>query len=412
MTTRAPGGGSQSVRVPPAPGPVRLDRLAALVAPLSRVLQPKLYGVDRLREPMLLVGNHTLYGLLDVPFMIAELWTRRRIVVRGLGEHRHYAVPVWRELLESGGMVRGTRDNVRALMRERQNVLVFPGGAGEVLKHRGERYALKWKERVGFARLAIEAGYPIVPFAAVGVEEMFDVVLDDRTPGISQASRLMKRLVGMPLPPLGVGLGPMVPRPERLYFWFGEPIDTRPLRRGGDAAARALRDQTRTAVESGIRLLRVERDADPHRPLAARLLRPQTGADAAPGDSRELFVSAALSAWNVAGAGGAAPWLASDVVLDDPPGWPRAARWRGRNAVIERIDEVTAELRGRWAEVVRTSTAGDEVFVQLRLRTSEARGGVPVATFFALVTVRNGEMSRLRMFVDQAAVAQALAAGG
>lgn len=196
-----PGSVASDLRgVPPAPDPAQLDRLAALVAPLSRVLQPKLYGVDRLREPMLLVGNHTLYGLLDVPFLIAELWTRRRTVVRGLGDHRHYAIPVWREMLESGGMVRGTRDNVRALMREGENILVFPGGSEEVFKQRGERYTLKWKERVGFAKLAIEAGYPVVPFAAVGVEEMFDVVLDNRTPGISRASELTKRLVGMPLP--------------------------------------------------------------------------------------------------------------------------------------------------------------------------------------------------------------------
>lgn len=408
-----PGSVASDLRgVPPAPDPAQLDRLAALVAPLSRVLQPKLYGVDRLREPMLLVGNHTLYGLLDVPFLIAELWTRRRTVVRGLGDHRHYAIPVWREMLESGGMVRGTRDNVRALMRAGENILVFPGGSEEVFKQRGERYTLKWKERVGFAKLAIEAGYPVVPFAAVGVEEMFDVVLDNRTPGISRASELTKRLVGMPLPPLGVGLGPLVPRPERLYFWFGEPIDTGPLRGGGDTAVRALRDRTRTAVESGIRLLRAERDADPHRRLAARLLHRDAPADAARDDSRAPFVTAAVNAWNVAGAGGAAPWLASDVVLEDPPGWPRARCRRGRDAVVERIDEVTAELRGRWAEVLRMSAAGDEILVQLRLRASGSREGVPVATFFALVTVRHGEMARLRMFVDESEVARALTAGG
>ena len=65
-------------------------------------------------------GNHTRYGLLDVPFMMGELWTRRRIAVRALGEHAHYAIPVWRDLLTMGGMVRGTRENVRALMRDGQ----------------------------------------------------------------------------------------------------------------------------------------------------------------------------------------------------------------------------------------------------------------------------------------------------
>ncbi|HVP02574.1 MAG TPA: 1-acyl-sn-glycerol-3-phosphate acyltransferase [Solirubrobacteraceae bacterium] len=393
-------------RVPPAPSPAQLDRLATIIAPLSRVLQPKLYGVDRLEGPMLLVGNHTLYGLIDVPFLIAELWTRRRLVVRGLGEHGHYAIPVWRDLLESGGMVRGTRENVRVLMRERQNILVYPGGAGEVLKQRGERYTLKWKERIGFAALALEFGYPVVPLAAVGVENMFDVVADDRTPVLAQASRLMRRLVGMPLPPIGVGLGPLIPRPERLYFWFGDPIDPRSMSGSGEDAARALRDETRTALESGIRLLQAERQADPHRGLPRRLRREALHADAAPRDPHALFVRTALNAWNLAGAAGAAPWLARRVVLEDPPGWPGASTWLGRDAVVERLDEVTTGLGGHWAEVVGARSAGDEVLVELRLRSSGTAKSIPVATFFLLARVHAGQITRMRVFLDEASVVE------
>ena len=58
--------------------------------------------------------------------------------------------------ITAGGMVRGTRDNVRALMRSRQTILVFPGGAREVNKRRGQQYQLLWRERIGFARLALE----------------------------------------------------------------------------------------------------------------------------------------------------------------------------------------------------------------------------------------------------------------
>jgi hypothetical protein len=52
-------------------------------------------------------------------------------------------------------MVRGTRDNVRALMRDHQTILTFPGGSREVNKRRGQQYNLLWRERIGFARLAI-----------------------------------------------------------------------------------------------------------------------------------------------------------------------------------------------------------------------------------------------------------------
>ena len=267
---------STPTQIPDLPPEARLDRLVSLLEPFSRVTQPKLYGLDRLpADGSLLVGNHTIYGLLDVPFMVAEVWKRRRMVVRGLGEHAHYAVPIWRDLLTAGGMVRGTRDNVRALMRERQTILVFPGGAREVNKRRDQKYQLLWRERIGFARLAIEQGYPIVPVAAVGAEEMLDVLVDRSTPIYGQFAALYEKLMGFPTPPIVRGVGPTpIPRPERLYFWFGEPIDTGSLRGQCDdaAAARAVRDEVKRAILLGIQFLRDERDQDPDRGLLRRLI--------------------------------------------------------------------------------------------------------------------------------------------
>jgi 1-acyl-sn-glycerol-3-phosphate acyltransferase len=258
------------------PGEGQLDRLASILAPLSRINQPKVYGIENIpADGSVLVGNHTVIGLLDLPFMLAEIWKRRRLAVRSLGENAHYAIPVWRELLTSGGMVRGTRENVHALMNERQTILVFPGGAREVNKRRGEKYQLMWKERIGFARLAIEHGYPIVPFAAVGAEEMFEIVIDENNPAYAHFTDLVRQLTGWPLQPLVHGVGPtLLPHPERLYFWFGEAIDTTCYagRHEDDRAARVVRDEAKLAVESGIDFLLDERDSDPRRPLRRRLL--------------------------------------------------------------------------------------------------------------------------------------------
>ena len=86
--------------IPELPAERSIDRLVSLLEPISRVIQPQLYGVEHLpADGSLLVGNHTIYGLLDVPFMMAEIWKRRRLAIRGLGEHAHYAVPLWRDRL-------------------------------------------------------------------------------------------------------------------------------------------------------------------------------------------------------------------------------------------------------------------------------------------------------------------------
>lgn len=381
-----------------------MNRLVSVTSPLARITQPKVMGIERVPEKgAMLVGNHTLFGLIDVPFMMSELWSRRRIVVRGLGDHRHYALPVWRDLLEMSGMVRGTRENVHALMQEDQNVLVFPGGAGEVFKSRGEKYRLKWKERLGFARLAIEHQYSVVPFAAVGVEEMFDVVADKDTPVVSQVSSLMKRLVGVPLPPIVRGVGAtLLPRPERLYFWFGEPIDT--LRFAGraddDDAARALRDDVKAAVEGGIETLLAERERDPNRSLTARLQRVEEDLpELAASDPDAWFVVRAFEAWNTSGPEGAAAWMSRRVRLVDPPQWPDSDVWAGRSVAIERLAEVTEALGAGWAEVTDARTLDGTVLASFALREHE--NSTVVQEFHALVRVESEQIAEMRIFVDR-----------
>jgi len=127
---------------------------------------------------------------------------------------------------------------------------------------------------MGFARLAIEHGYPIVPCAAAGAEDMLDVIADVDTPVYGEFARLSKKVMGFPAPPVVRGIGLTgIPRPERLYFWFDEPIDTtRFAGQDDDTAARTLRDEVKRAVLAGIQFLRDERDQDPDRYLTNRLL--------------------------------------------------------------------------------------------------------------------------------------------
>jgi hypothetical protein len=74
------------------------------------------------------------------------------------------------------GGVDGTHVNAEFLMQHKQHILVYPGGQREFLKHSSiPSYELLWKERMGFAfaRLTIKYAYPIVPMAAVGVEDFW-----------------------------------------------------------------------------------------------------------------------------------------------------------------------------------------------------------------------------------------------
>nr|WP_239655156.1 lysophospholipid acyltransferase family protein [Mycobacterium riyadhense] len=268
---------ADTVSVPAAPTKEDVAAALRVMKPLRRVIKPKVYGIDNVpTERALLVGNHNTLGMVDAPLLAAELWERGRMV-RSLGDHAHFKIPGWREALTRMGVVEGTREIASELMRRGELVMVFPGGGREVNKRKNEQYKLVWKNRLGFARLAIQHGYPIVPFASVGAEHGIDIVLDNESLLMAPVQFLAEKVLGTPDgPPLvrGVGLTPL-PRPERQYYWFGEPIDTKEFRgqEADDNAARKVRERTAAAIEHGIELMLAAREADPNRSVVRRLLR-------------------------------------------------------------------------------------------------------------------------------------------
>lgn len=196
--------------------------------------------------------------------MWMHLWRERGIMLRALGDHAHFKIPVWRSLLSHFGVMDGTRENCARLMGAGEHLLVFPGGGREVSKRKGEKYKLIWKERLGFAHMAIDHGCRIVPFAAVGAEDMLDIVLDADELLAGPLGRVARRL-GVRSDvvfPLVRGRGPLpIPRAERLYFHFGDPITPPAASDDPHGAARTLRDQVKAAVQSGIdHLLGVQRE--------------------------------------------------------------------------------------------------------------------------------------------------------
>jgi len=245
----------------------------------NRVLRwyfaPEYLHMDRadVARPTLFVGNHSVFGVLDVLLFADGLYRSCGISLRLLADRNHFKFPVWRDLVALQGAVLGSRANCAALMRRGEHILVFPGGAREVFKHKGEAYRLIWKERYGFVQLAIAHGYTITPYATVGAEEAFDVLLDSsdymKTPlgrllkGTGIADRHLRG--GEEFPPVVRGLGlTVIPRPEKLYFSIGKPMDMTRYRGQSDdpAVLRRVRARVSRAVNQLIAELRERRACD------------------------------------------------------------------------------------------------------------------------------------------------------
>jgi len=200
---------------------------------VKRLFNPLVLGADNIpSRPCLFVGNHSLFaldGMVLGPVFVKELDR----FPRGMGDKFLFTNPRVADYVLKSGAVMGHPEVCSALMKDRQDLLVFPGGAHEAVKPASEIYELQWKERYGFVKLAAQHGYTIMPFGLVGPDEFYGHYMEGQDLPDSGLGRLLKRLGLLNddiradiLPPIPVGaLGTPFPKPQRCYLGFGEPIN-------------------------------------------------------------------------------------------------------------------------------------------------------------------------------------------
>ncbi len=265
--------------------PPAIESLQWMISPLRAYFAPKLFGLEHLHatKPALYVGNHSIYGLIDLSLFAAELYREKSIYLRGLADRAHFSIPGWGDTLTRLGVVAATRENCADLMLHGEHVLVLPGGNREVFRRKGEQYKLFWKNRTGFARMAIRYGYPIVPFAQVGADDAFDILVDAndimKSPlgAFLESTGIAKAFLrgGESILPISRGLGLTgIPRPERFYYSITEPIDT--ARYAGmeedDDIVYEIRDRVRDSIRDEIARLRDYRKRDRETSFVRRLI--------------------------------------------------------------------------------------------------------------------------------------------
>jgi 1-acyl-sn-glycerol-3-phosphate acyltransferase len=250
-----------------------METLADRIGPLVELYRPYIDGLDTLPRDgrFLLVGNHTQFGVETflIPYLVRRTIGTlvRPLTDRTMGRMRGPAADVF----AACGAVVGAPETARELMRHNEPILVFPGGSREITKFKGEENTLRWQGRSGFARVAVESNYPIVPVALVGGDDAYENLLtrDGRWGRLSQS--LIKKLSGRAdmVPPLMHGIGPtLIPRPQRMYLRFAAPIDTtKPARISAEKWVATVKEKTQDSLEQAIADLLEIRTGDPYREL-------------------------------------------------------------------------------------------------------------------------------------------------
>jgi 1-acyl-sn-glycerol-3-phosphate acyltransferase len=147
----------------------------------------------------------------------------------------------------------GTPENCVAMLRDGECVMVFPEGARGANKPFRKRYQLQ-RFGLGFMRLALETGTPIVPVGIVGAEE--------QQPGFANLSDLGKK-VDLPSLPITITqpwfgpLGSAAALPVKYRIYFGEPLsfegDAHDEDSEIESRVEVVKDAIRGLLERGLR---------------------------------------------------------------------------------------------------------------------------------------------------------------
>jgi len=207
--------------------------------------------VGTLRDPVLFVANHGFGGIFDLNvFAVGAAFEQLKLDrdVTILTHQVAWTLGVGRLIEPLGARPASTQSAEEAFGRG-EHVAVFPGGDVDAAKAWDERNQIKFGGRSGFARLAIDAGVPIVPIVTAGAGESLFVISSGER--LARAIRLDKLLrvksapVSISLPwglSIGaVGMLPYLPLPTKLAT---RVLPAMPPTEGEDAGDFAARVET------------------------------------------------------------------------------------------------------------------------------------------------------------------------
>ncbi len=215
------------------------------------------FGIEQLPPGgMLLIANHAGQLPFDAAMLGASLFLEAEPprIARGMGEYWIPQLPFVSVMAARSGHQVGTPENCTQLLDAGECVMVFPEGVRGMNKLFRDRYKLM-RFGLGFMRLALATGVPIVPVGIVGSEE--------QNPGLLNLERVAN-LFGMPALPVTPTfplLGPLglLPMPVRYRFHFGAPMHFEGDAGEEDAAIERRVNEVRDALDGLLKRGREQR---------------------------------------------------------------------------------------------------------------------------------------------------------
>jgi 1-acyl-sn-glycerol-3-phosphate acyltransferase len=211
--------------------------------------------LDRIPEegPVLLVGNHSGGNVPPDTFVFTLAFCSYFGVERPFYQLAHNLVVSAPPLgwLRKFGTVAANPDNARMALESGAALLVYPGGDYEVFRPSWERHKVDFDGRMGYVKLAREAGVPIVPVASVGGQEAALFLSRGQwLAKVLMADKLL-RLKSVPISlalPWGLNISDLaghIPLPTKISIEVQHPIDV-------DGDDQAVHDKVMASLQGGV----------------------------------------------------------------------------------------------------------------------------------------------------------------
>ncbi len=211
-------------------------RVLTVLNPRKTYHRASIQGANGIPESggALLVSNHGRL-VFDAFILIRLILHARGRLARVMADHMWFRLPFSDRIFQLAGAVDGTRDNAARLLDQGELVLTYPGGVPEVLNGQFGREHIDWEGRRGFARVAIEAGVPVIPVVGAGVNSGLVFLSSGRLLGRLLYQRLLRLgptyaeyrnplALGLFPIPLPLSMAVALPMPCRVTYVVGEPL--------------------------------------------------------------------------------------------------------------------------------------------------------------------------------------------
>ncbi|MEE2829263.1 MAG: lysophospholipid acyltransferase family protein [Myxococcota bacterium] len=164
---------------------------------------------------VMLIGNHSgglpFDGMMLMSALFFDMDPPR--LAHGMVDKMAQRWPVASPLFSRVGQFPGLPEHAIQLLENERALMVFPEGTRGLGKLYSKRYQLE-RFGMGFARIAMRTGTPVLPFGVIGMEEAY--------PTIARLEPIA-RLFGLPYLPVPAH-GLPIPLPLELEIRFGDPI--------------------------------------------------------------------------------------------------------------------------------------------------------------------------------------------